>query len=157
MSDSLEVIANTKKSFTILDKVYKVKRFNLFELSSVRQTIIDSLEAQYKKDVVELSVAVPDADRTKFILQALKTNKVNEESIRDAMMSRDGITKILSIALKLADNEILNLLANEDCIDVLLDIFKFVLDFKDETYENDENDKKDKNDKNDEKKTAVME
>lgn len=134
---SLEEIANTPRTFTLNNKTYKVRLFNLLELSEIRQAIIDNIRKQYKKDIAELATSIDSKERSRFIIDAVKAQNIDEEMIKDYMMSRDGIYKILSIALKESIEKVIELLNNPETQDIMIEIFKHALGINDD-MENEE-------------------
>lgn len=127
---TLETITNTPKTFTIDGKDYKVKQFNLIELSEIRQYLTDEIKRDYKRDIAELATTVDAKDRPRFVIDAVKQNVITEAQINEAMMSRRGLVKILSIACKVGIELVELWLKKDELQNTILEIFEHVLGLK---------------------------
>ena len=127
----LEKLANTPKSFTRGDQIYKVRQLSLHDLGNIREDISDKKKQEYKKDIAEMDSLLPEKERSKVILDTIRNFKVTDEDIQNELVSRFGVIETLSIALKLAKDKIIELLGNEDVQDTLWDIFTHAMGIKD--------------------------
>jgi hypothetical protein len=124
------------KKFTIKDKVYSVKPLNLFQLSKIRQDVVEDLRASFKRDVLDYSISVPEKERSKFIFDALKSKPYTDEDITNAMQTNKGIVSIISACLNESISIIEQLILTES--DVLLEVFNFAMQIEEPKVEDDE-------------------
>ena len=127
--NDIVTLTNTPKTFTINGKDYKVRQFNLFELADIQQYSIECLTKQYTSRLVELanSIGLEQKDKHKFILDAAKKYSPDEKDIKEHMLSKDGIVKILTLALHESNDKVVEILQRGDLMDTTLDIFNHVL------------------------------
>lgn len=128
MMDDLDVLANAPRKFVVGGKAVAVRRMSMFDLARARSDIIDDLKAQRRAELVELAKSLPEKERARFLVEAIKCGGPTEEEVGASMSSGKGLASVLSVALGIALQEVGKLLADPAEHPVLQQVFEFVLD-----------------------------
>lgn len=137
-------LLNTKKTFKVGEETLEVKKCSVLDLARIRQNVIDTIKTSWKKDMAEVVIALPEKERTNFMLKALSIQTPSDEQISQYMMGINGIVAVVSVVLDKTEKEI-QLLIQKDA-EVVYNIFEFSMDVENKEEEQEE-DKKDKNKK----------
>jgi len=141
-----EKLANVAVAFTIGDKVYKVKQLSILQIANIRQSMIDSIKAEYKKDISDMISTLPEKDRVKFLLDSLKAFVASDEDINSKLMSRDGIATVLSTVLKVNKEEAEALRQDSDNQLTLWDVYCHAMGVENSKDEDEESESKEDSD-----------
>lgn len=127
MINDIDKLGNTGKTFelVILDKITPLIFFELTfkQLAKVRESFIETLKAQNRKEAIEMSKLLSDSERTKFLVEAAKEiSKVSEEKIAEVFDSVYGLIQILKISCenKSIDFETVFKNNTEKCIEIYM-------------------------------------
>lgn len=124
---TLESVLNTPKTFTVNNKEYQVKELSIFELSTVRQSLIVKINKEWMERITTFAQLIPERDRNKFFIEAIRSKPNYEEEIKDALMSQDGVKFVLAKALKVDAIEVEKILESNNNTDDIAQIFAHAL------------------------------
>lgn len=118
------------KVFKIGNKEISVKKISLLDQMQVREACYDDLKVQNKTDLKELCDMLPEVERGKFLLDALKKLTPTEEQIDEYFTSKNGMLKVLGVALGIDQKTVIEYI-NEDW-DTTLEMYRFAMDVEEE-------------------------
>jgi hypothetical protein len=124
---TLEKMANAPSEFTVRDKVYTIKALSVLKIAYIRQQLLDFSKAEFKKDISDLVENVPEGDRVKYMMDALKSFKMSDSELEEMLMSRQGMVAVVSQALDVTTEESQEMLGDNELQDVMWEIFSFAM------------------------------
>lgn len=123
------------KIFKIGEEEINVKEITLIDQMQIREDCYKDLKKENKSELKEISEMLPEKERVSFLLKALKDLTPTEAQVDEYFVSKQGILKVLSVALNTDIDKITNYV-NTDW-DTTLEMYKFAMGtLSDETEKN---------------------
>jgi len=116
----------TKKVFEVGDEKIEAKKCSVLVLFEVWQIISDIIKRNWKKDIIDVIGSLQEKDKSKFLIDALKTQQPSQDQINEYMMTIDGVITVLSLALK-KDIATIKALIQKDA-EKMYEIYAYILD-----------------------------
>jgi len=121
------------RQFQIGDKEYNVKQMSVMDILDLRQHIFDTIKAKYRAELRDIIDTIPEKDRVKFWIEALKSQSPTEEQVGEYIGSKDGLVCAISIALKLGVEDIKKLMDIDN--EKVMEMYEFLLGKNEEVEE----------------------
>ena len=116
----------TKKVFEVGEEKIEAKKCSILVLFEVWQIISDIIKRNWKKDIIDVIGSLQEKDKSKFLIDALKTQQPSQDQINEYMMTIDGVITVLSLVLK-KDIATIKALIQKDA-EKMYEIYAYILD-----------------------------